>query len=643
MFSFVNLHPYFSNTFSSVFAAPFILGSRFNDRYHFCSSIYENDIEKIDLIDLISQVFSLVLLLVSAASFALGVYVLSNNPRDSLNRSFFILAMFASYWVLFTVFRYLTYSLTEVKFWFHVIFLWPFVIVALMRFVLVICQSEDILRQLSVKVILYIPASFFSLYWLFGNMDQYLLRKDWGWEVNVSTFHPISLLIALWTISLTVISIRYALQYYSSIENNITLQQTKWVLTASGITIVGAILSEVIFRTFEINFPPLTSIAFGVTCIFISYAMLKYRLFLLNPETAARNILSQMTESVFLLDLDGKIRFANTAALELLDYSQMDLIGKNISSLISGHQGGQPSISNLIEKGLLEQHQDLEGEFLDKSGKVIPVTISNSFIKSGNEVRGMVWLSKDITNQKQLEEEQRKIELVRRELEQRRLNFITMSSHELRTPLTAIIGYTEFLEKVYATNYDKETITDYLSIIKKNAQRLDRLTRGMMDISQIDGQKFRIKKEKVNFLDFFNETFSIYKTRLKERLTLNIPNGTNPIYLNMDSDRINQVLVNVMDNAIKNSTPDQLYIAVKLREVDKSIKLSISDQGPGIKAEDLEPIFDKFVSIPTKNSVIGSGIGLYVARMIIKAHGGTITAESEGLDKGATFHISLPI
>jgi signal transduction histidine kinase len=292
----------------------------------------------------------------------------------------------------------------------------------------------------------------------------------------------------------------------------------------------------------------------------------------------------------------------------------------------------------------MDKHQDLAVEFNNKSGKLIPVSISNSFIKSGSgrEIRGMVWLSKDITKQRQLEEEQRKTELIRKELEEKRLNFITMSSHELRTPLTAILGYTEFLEKIYTSNYDEKTILKYLSIIKKNALRLDRLTRGMMDVSQIDGQKFKIKKEKVNFLEFLDEIFSIYKKRLKEKLTLSIPHGPSPRYLNIDSDRISQVLVNIMDNAIKNSTPEKLFVAVKLKEEEKAIKLSISDQGPGINPDDLDTIFEKFVSIPTKNSVIGSGIGLYVSRMIIKAHGGTITAESEGLDRGATFHIILP-
>ena len=114
-----------------------------------------------------------------------------------------------------------------------------------------------------------------------------------------------------------------------------------------------------------------------------------------------------------------------------------------------------------------------------------------------------------------------------------------------------------------------------------------------------------------------------------------------PIILKMDPDRINQVLVNIIDNAIKNSKPDQLSINVKLKVEEKSIDLRISDKGPGIKPNDLDKIFEKFVSIPTRNSVIGSGIGLYVSRMIIQAHGGSLNAESAGLGKGATFHISL--
>ncbi|MHA2093640.1 MAG: sensor histidine kinase [Candidatus Hodarchaeales archaeon] len=164
----------------------------------------------------------------------------------------------------------------------------------------------------------------------------------------------------------------------------------------------------------------------------------------------------------------------------------------------------------------------------------------------------------------------------------------------------------------------------------------------MIDLNQINEQKFRIKKEEVNFLEFLDDSLSIYETKLKEKFVTNLPSGTTPIMIMMDSDRINQVLVNVIDNAIKNSTLEQLFITVQLEVEQKSIDLCITDHGPGIKSEDLEAIFEKFVSIPTKNSVIGSGIGLHVSRMIVKAHGGIMYAESAGLDKGATFHISLP-
>jgi PAS domain S-box-containing protein len=475
-------------------------------------------------------------------------------------------------------------------------------------------------------------------------MDQFLVKRSWGWQVTTSTFHPVSLSIAIWAIILTLVVFKIASDYYSSIERKIIKQQTKWVLLAASVTVVGALLSEVLFRSLKIDLPPVTSIGFGITCILLAFSMLKFRLFLINPEVAARNILSQMTDAVFLLDLDGKIRSVNTAALDLLNYSEIELIGKNVLSIVVDRNENIHAISDLIDIDHLTQHLEYEVDFLRKDGQIIPVSISNSFVKSthGSELRGMVWVSRDITKQKQIEEERQKSESIRKELEEKRLGFITMTSHELRTPLTAILGYTEFLEKTLHNDLNKEIFTKQLGIIKKNALRLDRLTRGMIDLNQINEQKFRIKKEEVNFLEFLDDSLSIYETKLKEKFVTNLPSGTTPIMIMMDSDRINQVLVNVIDNAIKNSTLEQLFITVQLEVEQKSIDLCITDHGPGIKSEDLEAIFEKFVSIPTKNSVIGSGIGLHVSRMIVKAHGGIMYAESAGLDKGATFHISLP-
>ncbi len=371
---------------------------------------------------------------------------------------------------------------------------------------------------------------------------------------------------------------------------------------------------------------------------------MKFKLFLINPEMAARNILAQMTETVFLLNPAGEIISINLAGLSLLNYTERELLGKNVLEFLTEQYRSQSSFNELLNHVNPSQQHEFELEFLTKEGRKIPVSISNSLLNSedNKEVKGIVWLSKDITKQKQLEEQQQKTELVRKELEEKKHTFITMTSHELRTPLTAILGYTEFLEKTIKSDFNEEVFTHQLGIVKKNALRLDRLTRGLMDINQIDEQKFRIKKENVNFLDFLEESFSIYKQRLKDRFLVEISHDISPILLNMDSDRINQVLVNIIDNATKNSGKENLHIHIKLEITPETVHLSITDQGPGIEKKYLEHIFEKFVSIPTKNSVIGSGIGLYVSRMIIKAHGGRLYAESEGMDRGATFHIILP-
>jgi signal transduction histidine kinase len=100
---------------------------------------------------------------------------------------------------------------------------------------------------------------------------------------------------------------------------------------------------------------------------------------------------------------------------------------------------------------------------------------------------------------------------------------------------------------------------------------------------------------------------------------------------------------NLIDNAVKHTTKDNRRIIVEMKTETDSVQLFINDNGSGIRSEDLEVIFDKYVSIPTDNTVVGTGLGLYISREILKAHGGTIKAESEGRSHGSTFIITLPL
>lgn len=235
----------------------------------------------------------------------------------------------------------------------------------------------------------------------------------------------------------------------------------------------------------------------------------------------------------------------------------------------------------------------------------------------------------------------KKTEKIRLELEQRRENFVWMTNHELRTPLTVISGYTDFLLK-NINQIDHDQQNKILVTIQRNINRLMKLTEQVAKIAQFNNRIFELKKVEFNICIFINEALKPYKTILKDQIDFEGCSIKTPAIVEGDKDRLVQVLDNLLDNAVKHTHPDNKLIKVNLEILANSILIKIIDNGAGIDQKNLKLIFEQFVSIETKYSVTGTGIGLYVSQKIIEAHKGTIIAQSEGVGRGATFTIELP-
>ncbi len=231
-------------------------------------------------------------------------------------------------------------------------------------------------------------------------------------------------------------------------------------------------------------------------------------------------------------------------------------------------------------------------------------------------------------------------ERVKDELEKRRDNFVWMTSHELRTPLTVVMGYCDFLTK-HIDNLKVEQRTKIFSVVKHNLTRLERLINDVTILTKIDRGILKIQFEDVNLPELIENTVNLYRYRIGEKITLDI--FQEDFVVQVDRERIQQVIHNVLDNAIKNSAKDTLNINVSLTvNAEDYVIIKITDSGAGISAVNLERIFEQFVSIPTEYSSGGTGIGLHLCREIINAHKGSIVATSPGLGKGSTFIITIP-
>jgi signal transduction histidine kinase len=228
------------------------------------------------------------------------------------------------------------------------------------------------------------------------------------------------------------------------------------------------------------------------------------------------------------------------------------------------------------------------------------------------------------------------------EFKDQRDRFIFMTNHELRNPCTVIKGYNELLLANYDKITDQQKIT-ILSNISNNVARLERLIEEVSDVDQIERGIFQIKKEEFDFNEFFKDFLTPYQSRLTNVVEFhNLLDNEKHLILG-DKDRISQVFINIFENALKQTPQKTRKISIILDLVDGFIRVVIGDNGAGIAPENLEIIFNQFVSIQTEFSSTGTGIGLYVARQIVNNLGGEIRAESKGLGKGSTFTVKLPI
>lgn len=224
------------------------------------------------------------------------------------------------------------------------------------------------------------------------------------------------------------------------------------------------------------------------------------------------------------------------------------------------------------------------------------------------------------------------------EIDKMKNDFISTVSHEIRTPMTAIKGWGETLKNVG----DNPVLMEKgLDIIVTETDRLSGMVEELLDFSRMQNGKIRIASEEIDLIYIIEQVYNIYKQKAvneKIDLSLNLNENTD-IFIIGDKDRIRQVIINVLDNAIK-YTPENGNITVSVARIQKYAKIIITDTGKGISQRDLPHIKEKFYK--ADNNVRGTGIGLAVADEIIKMHSGELNISSE-VGKGTVVEIILPV
>ena len=344
----------------------------------------------------------------------------------------------------------------------------------------------------------------------------------------------------------------------------------------------------------------------------------------LEQETKRLNsILSYMTDGVLATNRRGQITMINDMAKKQLGVQKEDVLNKSILELLKLED--EYELRDLITQipELMIDSQNADGEYLSLRVRFALIRRESGFIS------GLVAVLHDTTEQEKEERE-------------RRL-FVSNVSHELRTPLTSVKSYLEALDE--GALYDP-VAPDFIRVSLDETNRMMRMVTDLLHLSRIDNATTRLDVELINFtafITFILNRFDKMRSQDEEKkyeLVRDYP--INSVWIEIDTDKMTQVIDNILNNAIKYS-PDGGKITVSMKTTDDQMILSIKDQGLGIPKQDLPKIFDRFYRVDRARSRAqgGTGLGLAIAKEIIKQHNGFIWAKSE-YGKGSTFTIVLP-
>jgi two-component system sensor histidine kinase VicK len=231
-----------------------------------------------------------------------------------------------------------------------------------------------------------------------------------------------------------------------------------------------------------------------------------------------------------------------------------------------------------------------------------------------------------------------------KEADKMKTEFINVAAHELRTPIQPIIGLVEALHSKNRLNADE--YEEYLDVIIRNARRLQQLADDILDVTKIESQSLKLNRERFDLQELIMAIVNEYSQIIaKTNGSVKLKYGpkqeqsNNPLFIQADRVRISQVVSNLLSNAIKFTEDGSIIVATEINDDDKNAVVSVRDSGAGIDCEILPQLFSKFAS----KSFQGTGLGLFISKSIIEAHGGRIWAENNPDGKGATFTFTLPL
>jgi len=340
----------------------------------------------------------------------------------------------------------------------------------------------------------------------------------------------------------------------------------------------------------------------------------------LQIQTQQEALFNSMAEGMLLLDPAGRIQLVNQAFARMFGVTS-DIRSRTIMETLRLHE-----LAELVEAlGPQKRVLGRELKLLRPNERWLQVNGSAIFNGEGKR-HGTILVFHDLTRLKQLE--------------RTRQEFVANVSHELRTPLSLIKGYVETLRDGAVAN--PEVAPRFLETIDRNAERLTLLIEDLLTISELESGRMKLQLQPVSLRATVDKVLDDFRERGAAR-QMELIGEVPDLILRADADRLEQVLCNLVDNAIKYGR-DRGAVAVRARIAENGqIEVSVEDDGPGIPTESLERVFERFYRVDKARSREhgGTGLGLSIVKHIVQSHGGRVWVNSQ-LGQGSTFYFTLP-
>ena len=336
-------------------------------------------------------------------------------------------------------------------------------------------------------------------------------------------------------------------------------------------------------------------------------------------------VIENIPGAVFYLDRHRKILLVNYAAENLLNLKRPFLLEQRIEKVIRN-----PLVTEQVDQVMQRKTSQLQGEivFPYPLKRVMKMAGSPVYSREG-EIEGLTIFFHDIT-------EIRYLEKVRKD-------FIANVSHELRTPVTSVKGYAETL--LDGALEDKTTAREFTEIIDREAGRLSRLITEFFELSRLESQQVNLELKSVELVETIKKTVqNLHKKAEEKKISINIVSPETTLFVQADADKLQQVLNNLLENAIKYSFYGEeiIFSFAKVSDEENEVVIWIEDKGPGLPPAELSRVFERFYRLEKGRSRKqgGTGLGLAIVKHIVESHGGRVWAENNP-DGGAKFFFTL--